>query len=383
MKPQCTFIGLIFCLIAFPLYSKIQIDTLVFYSPSFQTQREVYVIEPDQIKYYPEKSKMPRFYLLDGQHEWFVQPIINQIEYLWYTHQIPLSRIIVIPHKDRNEESIFTKMSDTLPLHHFIEYELEKQLENYPDNGLRILIGHSFTASFAIHAGLRSPFFFNQVVAHSPLNMIEDLMSAIHKTSGNTNYYLSFGGIDPSKDSFHRQAFEKAKSSYDDLTKNLHIYIEESGSHNSVPIISTARILSEMFVDFSKRYHFVPEVDMEYKLIHLPGTADEELNKLKRASVLLGKPYAPEIPEVNGIASKYYNNGFSEQALAIYLEGHTLYPNYFEFPAYAGELMLSKSKEKACELLKTALALLDTYEQKEPDYEELRNELLSIVENCP
>ncbi len=79
-------------------------DTLKFFSESFQSERTVYVETPEFYKYQSDSVNLPAIYLLDGQHEWFINPVRIMIKYLQYTHQIPQAVIVIIPLEDRNTE---------------------------------------------------------------------------------------------------------------------------------------------------------------------------------------------------------------------------------------------------------------------------------------
>jgi S-formylglutathione hydrolase FrmB len=60
---------------------------------------------------------------------------------------------VIIPHIDRNTEcGIKSLQGEILPLHNFITEELEKQLKAYNPNEFRAIIGHSFSASFALYS---------------------------------------------------------------------------------------------------------------------------------------------------------------------------------------------------------------------------------------
>jgi enterochelin esterase-like enzyme len=80
-----------------------EIDTLTFYSKAFKEERSVYIHTPEFYKFKSESVKIPVIYILDEQQEWFASPVLSDIQYLQYTHEIP-NAIVVIPHKNRNTE---------------------------------------------------------------------------------------------------------------------------------------------------------------------------------------------------------------------------------------------------------------------------------------
>jgi Putative esterase len=81
-----------------------EIDTVVIKSSYLKSERTVYIRKPEYYKYQSDKVKLPVIYLLDAQHEWFVQPALNTIKYLQYTHEIPQAIIVEIPLENRMEE---------------------------------------------------------------------------------------------------------------------------------------------------------------------------------------------------------------------------------------------------------------------------------------
>ena len=108
-----------------------QIDTLSFFSETFNDQRTVYVHLPEDDLYKSEAVQFPVIYILDAQHEWFVNPVLNDISYLQYTHEIPKAIIIEVPLKNRNKECAIDDLQDELPLHVFLTTELEVEIQKY------------------------------------------------------------------------------------------------------------------------------------------------------------------------------------------------------------------------------------------------------------
>ena len=116
-----------------------KIDTLNFYSKAFDKERTIFITTPASYKYQSEEVKLPVIYILDGQHEWFVNPLLSTITYLQYTHQIPQAIIVTIPLLNRNKEcGIKALDGDELPLHKFITQEVDEKIKKYHPSRLPI-----------------------------------------------------------------------------------------------------------------------------------------------------------------------------------------------------------------------------------------------------
>jgi predicted alpha/beta superfamily hydrolase len=265
-----------------------QTDTLKFFSKSFNTEREVYVYTPKVYSYRSDSLKLPVIYILDGQNEWFVEPLLSTVKYLQYTHQIPAAIIVAIPLKNRVRECGIPNIADTLPLHRFITSELADKIKAYGTNGYNVLIGHSFSASFALYSMLKSPEFYKAVIANSPLDQMDSIIKAVNSSNkiAKGSIFISVGGSDQSKDFFHRKNFEMLKSEYPSLFKEIHIYEADYSGHNAVPIVANPEFLCELFYNFSKRYSNLARVNDEYKLISKPGPINQILGDIAASSYI-------------------------------------------------------------------------------------------------
>src|SRR5690606_20906966 len=172
-------------------------DTLKFHSKTFNSERTIYITTPEFYKYQSKDVKLPVIYLLDGQHEWFVNPVQNTIRYLQYTHQIPQAIVVTIPLVNRNKEcGIKTLEEDELPLYKFITDDVDEKIQKYNPNKYKILIGHSFSASFSLYSYLKNPTYFSAVLANTPLDSFKELILAFEKNkkTDKRNIFISFGG---------------------------------------------------------------------------------------------------------------------------------------------------------------------------------------------
>ncbi|GAB4454207.1 MAG: hypothetical protein Fur0028_09680 [Bacteroidales bacterium] len=375
MKEQLTIILALF--ISISVYGQ-KTDTITFFSQTLQQERTVYIITPEFYKYQSDSVKLPVIYILDGQHEWFVNPLLTTVKYLQYTHEIPQALLVVIPHNDRNSEcTIESIQGEVLPLHNFITEDIETQLMAYNPNKFRVIIGHSFSASFALYSYLKSKEFYSSVIANTPLDHFEELVKEF-EISKNTDYRkisISIGGIDMDKDYYHRQEFDKLKVKYSSFFDSINIFLADKSAHNAVPIVSTPFFLTNIFADFSSRYSEIAKVNAEYKLIEIPKSVKAELAKIEQASLIGHSKYCPEIPEINGIASRYLSSGLNQYGISIYEMGLEYFPKYYEFHLVLYELYLPTDKIKAKHHLNTAKKLIVKMENDLPEQQEILNEI--------
>jgi len=353
-------------------------DTITFFSQAFQQERTIYIRTPEFYKYQSDAVKLPVIYILDGQHEWFVNPLLTTVRYLQYTHEIPQALLVVIPHNDRNTEcGIKSLEGEVLPLHKFITEEVDKQLLPYNPSGFKAIIGHSYSASFALYSYLKSPEFYSAVIANTPLDYFEELIEELQK-SKNADYRkisISTGGIALDKDYNHRREFDKLKSKYSTFFNSVNVFLADQSSHNAVPIVSTPFFLTDIFSDFSSRFSGIAKVNDEYQLIEIPKSVEAELTKIEEVSMIDNSKYCPEIPEINGLASRYLSSGLDQYGISIYELGIHYFPNYYDFHLALYDLYLPTDKIKAQHHLNTATKLLERLENDLPEQQEVLNEI--------
>jgi hypothetical protein len=363
--------------ISISLYGQ-KTDTITFFSQALQQERTVYIKTPEFYKYQSDSVKLPVIYILDGQHEWFVNPLISTIKYLQYTHEIPQALLVIIPHIDRNTEcGIENLKGEILPLHKFITEELDKQLKSYNPNDYRLIIGHSFSASFALYSYLKNIDFYSAVIANTPLDHFEELISELEKNN-KTDYrkiLISIGGIALDKDHYHRREFDMLKLKYSTFFNSINIFEANQSAHNAVPIVATPFFLTNIFENFSSRYTKIAEVNDEYKLTEKPKSVKDEIRKIEQASMIGTSKYCPEIPDINGLASRYLSSGLNEYGISVYEMGIKYFPKYFEFHLGLYELYLPTDKMKAKYHLNTASTLLETVENDLPEQQEILSEI--------
>lgn len=359
-----------------------KIDTLKFYSEAFNQERSIYIQTPADYKYASTDVKFPVLYILDGQHDWFVEPCIQLVNSLQKTKEVPQMVIVVVPLEDRKAEcNVDSLNGPDLPLHTFITKEVPEKLKKYRAGEYNALVGHSFSASFALYSLIRSVDFYDAVFANSPLDALDLLIGELSKQPQKTldKIYYSVGGADQSKDRYHNSAYSKLRNEYPDFFNNIHAFEATFSSHNAVPIVSMPNFLSECFTPFHNRYAEIAQVDMNYKLLSEPSKIENEISLILQASKLGKMNYPPEIADYNGIASRYLNSEFYEHALGIYLQAMEDYPNYYEFPAYAAEISIKLKPDAAKYLIQKAIELLNKFESDLPEKNEYIDQLNALL----
>lgn len=353
-------------------------DTLKFHSDIFNTERTIFITTPEFYKYQSKEIRLPVIYILDGQHEWFVAPVLNTIRYLQYTHQIPQAIVVTIPLINRNKEcEINALYGQDLPLYKFIIEEVDNKIQGYKPSAYKTIIGHSFSASFSLYAYLNNPKYFSSVIANTPMAKFKELILAF-KDNENIdleNIFISVGGSLKHEDFYHRKTFNTLKEEFPRFFDSINTFVAENSGHNAVPILATPNMLTSLFSEFNKRFSEVAAVDDEYKILKTPISINEEVKKIKSASKLGSTFYPPELAELNGIASRYWNSSLYEYAITIYEMGIKYYPNYYEFHLQLYELLLPTDKEKAKTHLKKAKRLLNSIETNLSDRREILNEI--------
>jgi hypothetical protein len=341
-----------------------EIDSLTFYSKAFKEERTVYIHKPEFYKYKSESVKLPVIYLLDGQHEWFVNPLLSDIQYLQYTHEIPNALVVVIPHKNRNKECGIVDLKTELPLDTFITKELDKELLKYNPSDFKVIIGHSYSASFSLYSYYNHPDYYTSVIANTPLDEMELLVHSLQEDSKikKEEISISIGGIAGSKDFYHRKKYNQLKEKYPAFFNSINVFEADYSAHNAVPIVSTPTLITRVFESYRDRYSSIAKVNDEYHLINVPDTPEKEVKKVIVASKIGTSFYPPEIAEINGIASRFSYSGYNDFATEIYKLGIEYYPNYYEFYLSLYALTPTKDNVKSRQQLERAELLLKTVE---------------------
>lgn len=327
--------------------------------------------------------RMPVIILLDGQHDWFVQPVLNDITYLQYTHQVPQAITLVVPLTDRVKESADRAGNDEpLPLLRMLTEELPPLLARYHPGEYTVLVGHSFTASFALYAKRHAPDAFNAVIALSPLHRIGEHLPALAQqlhTRADDDVLLAVGGPDRQKDGGHYGPLMETWKSLPVAKGRMLLKEYLSAGHTSLPVVAFPDLLSQLFNDFPLRDTLAP-VDDEYRLLQAPPPPAELLARVEAGLRFRGTQLPWEVAEINGLASRLQGSGYDEQALAVYLRGVELYPRDAWLNASLGELLLPRDRSAGEAALGKALELLaDDASLTPADRMELREEIEQLL----
>ncbi len=354
-----------------------EIDTLSFFSNAFNEQRSVYIHKPEFYKYKSESVQLPVIYILDGQHEWFINPLLSAIHYLQYTHEIPNALVVVIPHKNRNKECGIVDLETELPLDTFITEELDKELKKYNPGDFKLIIGHSFSASFSLYSYYNHPDYYTAVIANTPLDEMDLLVNGFleNKKITEDRISISIGGIAQDKDYYHRKNYNLLKEKYPDFFNSINVFEANYSAHNAVPIVSTPMLLTKIFEKFSSRYSEIAKVNDEYKLIMKPVSVKAELAKIEVASKIGDYFYPPEIADLNGIASRFLNSDLNDYGIAVYELALKYFPNYYDFHLELYKLLLPTNIELAKAHLNKAYELLTNMEIDLPEKQEVLDEI--------
>ena len=359
-------------------------DTLRFRSQAMDADRVVLVHLPEFHRYASEEVRMPVIVVLDGQHEWFAGPVVNDIRYLTFTKELPQCITVVVPHADRIRECRIPEGDGPDPaLLRMLVEELPGLLEPYHPGGVQLLIGHSFTASFALYAFATHPERFPVVLAHTPGNGSDGHLGRVRQRlqeDPDRAVYLSVGGSERLKDKWHH-GWHTESLEREGLPGDLPNFVFREvpyASHNAVPIRATPEFLSHCFKQFSLRDSLVA-VNMYYKLEEPPPAADELLRQVEEGLAWRGTTIPWELAEINGMASRLMTGDHPDQLLAVYQRGTQLYPDYWEFHAAVGELLLESEPEAAERSLNKALELLDLLESGRPEFLELKKEVEDLL----
>lgn len=366
------------------LCSAQSIDSIRFHSSAFGMERTVVVRTPEFHRYASAEVRLPVIILLDGQHDWFVDPLVNDIRFLEFTHEVPQCIVVTVPLKDRvNELGQDSIDQPTMPLLELLTKELPPLLAHYHPSDLTILVGHSFGASFSLFALLKAPDAFDAIIALSPLHqmpLLAPLVATELEKSTNKRVYVALGGAERLKDGGHFDRVAPVMHGLDRTRIGDQLVYREypSAGHTSLPIIAFPDLLATLFTPYSIRDSLCP-VNDEYELITAPPSPAELMRDVEASHEFLGSTIPWDVAEINGSASRLLNSGYNEHALAVYQRGIQLYPKLYEFHWSVGELLLESDRQAGLVALNEALSLLEREEATMPDREAVRAEIRSLM----
>ena len=154
--------------LAEPITAQGRTETLHVYSEILDEEREIYVLAPEDFDAAGEGYTT--IYVLDG--EWSFPLISSYLDYLSRWNRIPKLVVTGVRNTDRNRDYIFAE-DRSFPgtggadkFKRFISEEWRPLVEQkYNGNGTRVLIGHSFSGSFALYSMMTDPGFFDAYIA--------------------------------------------------------------------------------------------------------------------------------------------------------------------------------------------------------------------------
>lgn len=359
-------------------------DTLRFHSTAFGAEREVVVHLPEFHRYAAPEVRMPVIIVLDGQHEWFIDPVLNDIRFLQYTHEVPQAIVVTVPHTDRVAECAPDSIEQVdMPLLRMLAEELPAILQPYHPSDYQVLVGHSFSASFAMYAYLKQPEAFDAVIALSPLHLMKEALPQVVRLLNdrpNDHVLLALGGAQRLKDGGHYARLEPTiRALGPDPVRGRFIYEEyPSAGHTSLPIIAFPELISTLFSPYAVRDSLAP-VDDNYELVEPPPPPEVLLQQVDSTLGFFGSVIPWDVAEINGLASRLWSSGYELQARAVYQRAVELYPRLYEFHWSLGESLLEVDRPSAMRSLNKALELLDTEEADLPERMELRAEIEALM----
>lgn len=361
-------------------------DTLRFHSTAFGTERSVVVHLPEFHRYASAEVRMPVIILLDGQHEWVVDPLLTDIRYLQYAHMVPQAITVTVAHDDRVAESAPDSITQfSMPLLEMLTKELPVLLKPYNPGDINVLVGHSFTASFALYAYLTAPGAFDGVIALSPLHLAEASVPRVAdrlEKELNERVLVAVGGAHKLLDGGHHEGLSKATAAARlERTKGRMLYREyPSAGHTSLPTIAFADLLATLFTDYTVRDTLVPVGRDDYKVLSPPPPPEVLLQQLEATHGFLGSTLPWGLDEANGLLSRLGSSDYSDHVILLLRKAIALYPNYYYFHAWLGDELMERDPVAAKQHVRDALRIMDEYDRDDPDYDEMKAELDGMLE---
>jgi len=114
--------------------------------------------------------------------------------------------------------------------------------------------------------------------------------------------------------------------------------------------------------------------------VNEPESIEIEIEKVKKRSYLGSSYYPPELPEINGVASRYQNSGYNDHAKALYHWGVELFPKSFDFYLQLADLSYEDDPEQCKNYLDRVLELLATVDSDLEDRSDIEAEILEFYE---
>ncbi|MBL7980205.1 MAG: hypothetical protein JNL52_00205 [Flavobacteriales bacterium] len=380
-----SFTHLLLVLLLCPIAGRAQhTDTLRFHSTAFGAERSVVVHLPEFQRYASAQVRMPVIILLDGQHEWFIDPLLNDIRFLQYTHEVPQAIVVTVPHGDRVAESAPDSIDQpAMPLLELLTEELPPLLEPYNPGDITVLVGHSFTASFALYAYLTAPEAFDAVIALSPLHLVERSLPLVAdrlQRVKDERVLVAVGGTERLKDGGHHADLTAAMRSAAPARTEGRLQLREypSAGHTALPIIAFPDLLATLFAPYALR-DTLAAVDDAYKLVQAPPPPDQLVKELEGTWGFLDGTLPWDLAEANGLLSRLESSGYMDHVVALLHRAIALYPNEYYFHAWLGQALMDRDPGAARASLLKAREVQDRHARNDADYEEMKAEIEGML----
>jgi predicted alpha/beta superfamily hydrolase len=320
----------------------------------------------------------PLIILFDKQNKRSNQFIINTIDYLTISDQMPASIIVSVDSEQmkRTKETLHKKtnpsgMAEENEL--FIFNELIPFIEkNYKASKFRVLIGHSRYGYLTTYLFQKRLHQLNAVISLSPFFTTQknvnltDSIKAVNSYKGNHTKYYRYGiGNDFPKEF---EIMEQSLKLLDNKFMNAKGILLPEAYHNATPGLIIPTALYEVFENWSKELHLFFDI------------SNKNINQLEIATKNIenhyGQKLRPSIGILNGKGWEFYNDKQYEKAIAIWEILLTEYPNYSE-----GYLNIIWAKEELkLDTKQTKEKMIENLNQSEFYTKSEKEEILKEIE---
>ena len=322
----------------------------------------------------------PLIIIFDRQNQKSHQYIINTIDYLTSTEQMPSSIIVSVESEQqyRYKETLYKESSkDGLGLANekFLFEELIPLMENhYKASKFRLFIGHSrygyFTTSL-LNARINE---LNAVIALSPfftqtnIDLTDSLAKLNNQKLQSHKYYYYAIGNDYPADFAKMDAVTKKLNNTLFHTKGFHF---KEADHNATPGLAISISLYEIFEKYSNiQSKYFSNDQTELSII--PSLEKEILSSY-------GSNLAFSLGILNGKGWFFYNKNEFDKAIEAWEILVKSYPNFSEGYLYIidAQKQLKKDFSLTATRFKNSISKSDIYSEKEK--EELLKELENLI----
>jgi pimeloyl-ACP methyl ester carboxylesterase len=263
--------------------------------------------------------------------------------------------------------------------------ELPPLLKPYNPGTITVLVGHSFTASFALYAYLAAPETFDAVIALSPLHLVERSLPRVADRlvrEPDERVLVAVGGPENAKDGGHyTNVTEAIRQAGPDRTGGRLLFrAYPSAGHTSLPVIAFPDLLATLFRTYAVR-DTLASVDRDYRVLTPPPPPDTLLRQLEASWSFLDDTLPWDLAEANGLLSRLESSGYMDHVILLLRRAIQLYPNEYAFHAWLGVALLEREPEVAQASLRKALEVQAAFARNDPDHEERKAEIEGMLKD--